>query len=321
MNTALLKENWQSVIPNLETRSEFSVSPTARLGHVHLMVANLDRQIPFYQKVLGMQLHWREGASAGLGAGEGDLLRLTEEKGARRPRGTTGLYHFALLYPSRKELARAMARLFALRYPNAPTDHVVSETTYLDDPEGQTIELYMRTLQRGEMEIVNGDIVIRRFDGKPATGRDPVDLDDLFQELTPDDPLELPLPKGTKMGHVHLWGASVADSMHFYHDVLGFQSGPVSTVYRIGEVGLSADQPHVIAFNTWHGEGAPRPPENSLGMRYFTIELSDQAELRRVLERVQQDDIAMEEIEEGILVRDPSSLGVVLTTSNQTRIA
>lgn len=299
----------------LATETQYLVPPTTRLGHVHLNVADLDRQIKFYQAVLGMQLHWRKDASAGLGAGEHDLLRLTELKGARRPpRGTTGLYHFALLYPSRKELARAMARLFALRYPNSPTDHVISETTYLDDPEGQNIELYIRTLHRGVMEITEDDISIRRFDGKPASGRDPVDLESMFAELSPDDLLDQPLPKGTTLGHVHLYAASIPDQMRFYRDVLGFPRGPVSTSFRMGEVGLSKEQNHVIAWNTWQGEGAPPPPEHSLGMRYFTIELP---ELGKVLDRVKDAGIRTEETEEGILVRDPSSLGVILATPNQ----
>src|SRR5437762_10269857 len=101
------------------TETLVSIPPATALGHVHLTVANLERQIGFYQTVLGFKLHWREGAHAGLGAGGDDLLRLTELPGARRVQGTTGMYHFAILYPSRRELARAIARLFAMRYPNA----------------------------------------------------------------------------------------------------------------------------------------------------------------------------------------------------------
>ncbi len=294
--------------------SEFSIHPATKLGHVHLTVADLDREILFYQNLLGMQLHWRKGGSAGLGAGEDDLLRLTEVPGARPQANTTGLYHFALLYPNRKELARAIARLFAHRYPNSPTDHVMSETTYLDDPQGQTIELYIRTLHRGKVGVVNDDIFVRRYDGKPASGRDPLDLDDLFRELTSDDPLDVPLPKGTTQGHVHLYASSLADSMHFYHEVLGFAKGPLSNKFRMGEVGLSEEQNHVIAFNTWKGEGAPPAPANALGIRYFTIVLPDQTALGQVLERVQQHGIATERTEEGLLIRDPSSIGVVLTT-------
>ena len=89
------------------TKSESRIHPATWPGHEHLMVANLDRQVEFYQKVTGLKLHWREGAAAGLGVGHEDLLRLTEACGARRYRSTTGLYHFAILLPNRRELARA----------------------------------------------------------------------------------------------------------------------------------------------------------------------------------------------------------------------
>src|SRR5688572_19524375 len=117
-------------------RDTFVLDPTTRLGHVHLTVANLDRQLTFYQQILGFHLHWRQGSEAALGTSQEILLRLTEQPNARRVQHTTGMYHFAILYPSRKELARVIARLFAMRYPNAPTDHVISKTTYLDDLEG-----------------------------------------------------------------------------------------------------------------------------------------------------------------------------------------
>ena len=121
------------------------IHPDSRIGHVHLTVADLERQIEFYRNVVGFELRWREGETAGLGAGQADLLRMTEDSGPSRVRGTTGLYHFAILYPNRRELARSVARLFELRYPNYPTDHLMTETTYLDDPEGNGIELYTDT--------------------------------------------------------------------------------------------------------------------------------------------------------------------------------
>jgi len=128
-----------------EIQSEISVTsalhPATRLGYVHLTVASLERQLPFYTQVLGFKLHWREGAEVALGTETEVLLRLSEVPTARRVQHTSGMYHFAILYPSRKELARAIARLFALRYPNALTDHGVSKTTYLDDLEGNNIEM------------------------------------------------------------------------------------------------------------------------------------------------------------------------------------
>jgi catechol 2,3-dioxygenase len=288
--------------------------PATRLGHVHLTVADLESQLIFYQQVLGLRLHWREGSSAGLGAGKEDLLRLTEIKGAKRVRGTTGLYHFALEYPSRRELARALARLFALHWRNYPTDHVISKTTYLDDPEGQNIELYIPSPEDGAYVKRDGEVVgIHHADGRPSDGREPLDVEALLRELDPDDQLDVPVPEGVKLGHVHLYGANNQDSMHFYRDVLGFEELSLRSRLRFGEVTLNDYLPHVIAFNTWQGEGAPPPPANSLGMRSFEVVLPGQAELTRVIARVAQAGGAVEQTAQGMLVRDPSQIGVMLT--------
>ena len=318
MYTVLSKDILKNVIPNSEPKPKFSLPITTRLGHVHLTVSNLDSQISFYEKVLGMQLHWREGISAGLGAGEKDLLRLTEVKGAYRSHRTTGLYHLGLMYPNRKELARATARLFALRYPNAPTDHGISKSIYLDDSEGNTIELYILTLGDARLAIENGQGVAYYADGRIGTGRDRLDLGALFSELTPDDQLDLPLPKGTRLGHVNLYSSGLEPMRQFYRDVLGFQNGLNWDEMGSFDVGLEESQPHIIAVNTWKGNGIPPAPKDALGIRYFTIELPNQIELGQVLEHVQQAGFAMEETNEGILVRDPSSISVVLTSTNHS---
>jgi catechol 2,3-dioxygenase len=302
-----------SYIP-LSSTEGFRLPSATRLGHVHLTVARLDHQIAFYTRVLGMTLHWRAGAEAALGTESAVLLRLTEVPFARRVQHTTGMYHFAILYPSRRELARAVARLFALRYPNAPTDHGVSKTTYLDDPEGNTIELYVRSLDDAVFDFVDGRPIVRYADGRIGDGRDPLDLEALFNELDPDAPLDAPLPQGAQIGHMHLDGSSLEASMDFYAGVLGFEPGPMVAAFRMGEVGLDAQQPHVIAFNTWKGTGIPPSPENALGMRYFTVILPDAAELERVVERVRAAGIPTEETPGGLALRDPSLIALILTS-------
>ena len=293
--------------------ASLKLDPTTRLGHVHLTATNLDQQIAFYTQVLGFKLHWREGFEAALGTEAEALLRLTENLAARRYQHTTGMYHFAILYPSRKELARAIARLFGLRYPNAPTDHGVSMTTYLDDLEGNNIELYIRTLDRAVFELVNGQMQVRYADGHIGSGRDPLDVDALLSELDKDEKLDLPLPEGTRIGHMHLYASSLEDSMAFYRDVLGFREGPMIPDFRMGEVGLDAQQPHVVAFNTWKGKGAPPAPPDAVGLRCFTIVPPNAAEMQRAVERVQAAGLPIEDTPEGLLVRDPSQIGVVLT--------
>jgi len=97
--------------------TEFSIHPQTLIGKVSLTVANLNDQLKFYQQVLGFKLHWREDNKAGLGSGGKDFLLLTEESSLKCYRGGTGLYHVAYLYPNKRELAIAMARLFAFKVP------------------------------------------------------------------------------------------------------------------------------------------------------------------------------------------------------------
>lgn len=298
-------------LPQAQTQAHFAIHPATRMGHVHLTVADLDRQVEFYREVIGLKLHRREGTTAGLGVGKEDLLRLTEVRSARRYRGTTGLYHFAVLLPSRRELARAIARLFSLRYRNYPTDHVMTQTTYLDDPEGNGIEIYADTPEEGTFAIVNGEFVVHDARGVRRSGRDPLDVEALLRELAPNDTLDAPMPAGTKIGHVHLHVADVGAAVHFYHDLLGFDTMGLSQ--RMGAAFVSAGgYHHHIGLNTWVGEGAPSPPPDALGMRYFTVVLPSETELDRVAERVQQAGIATEQTKAGILVRDPSRNGLML---------
>jgi catechol 2,3-dioxygenase len=296
-----------------------AINPATRIGGVHLTVADLEGQIAFYEQVIGLKLLRRDGGTASLG-GDGDegsapdeeLLRLSEVRGARRAKGRTGIYHFAILLPSRKELGRVIARLFSLRYPNSPTDHVMTQTTYLEDPEGNTIEIYADTPEEGVMGVVKGEFIARRVNGIPSSGRDPLDVEALFRMLTPEDRLDEPMPAETKMGHVHLYVADLDETMHFYHDILGFDNMGIGRSFRMGMVSAGGYHHH-IGFNTWLGEGAPPPPAEALGLRYFKVVLPDGDELGKLLERVQGAGVTTLEMEDGVLVRDPSQNGVLLS--------
>ena len=129
------------------TATESATSPprlpaTLRLGAVHLTVSDLDSSVAFYREAIGLRLHRREKAVAAMGAGGEDLVVLHEEAGARRAGRHAGLYHYALLYPSRVELARAALRLVVTRTPiQGASDHGTHEAIYLPDPDGNGIEL------------------------------------------------------------------------------------------------------------------------------------------------------------------------------------
>jgi catechol 2,3-dioxygenase len=294
-----------------ENKTEFSIHPATLMGYVSLKVANLENQIAFYTQVLGFKLHWREGNKAGLGAGGADLLHLTEEPNLKRYRGVTGLYHFAILFPSKRELARAMARLFALRYANYPTDHIMTKTTYLDDPEGNGIELYAESPEDGTWSLANGEYITRRKDGSLSNGREPLNVNALFQLLSEDDSLDQPIPLETRVGHVHLHVRDVQEAVDFYHGVIGFDVMGVAKAFRMGFVSAGGYHHH-LGLNTWQGEGAPPPPIDAAGLKYFTVELPNQEALNEVIGRIDKAGIPSNQTEEGILLQDPSQNNVML---------
>jgi catechol 2,3-dioxygenase len=297
----------------------FSINPATLIGHVSLSVANLENQIAFYQHVLGFKLHWRDGKKAGLGApfgdlptGGADLLRLTEEPNFKKYHRVTGLYHYAVVFPNRRELARAVARLFALKYPNAPTDHIMTKTTYLDDPEGNGIELYAESPEDGTWTMKDGQYITRRADGSLSDGREPLDVDALFKHLKEDDRLDVSIPEGTRLGHIHLHVRNLHEAVDFYHNVIGFDVMGVVENFQMAFVSAGGYHHH-IGLNTWQGAGAPPPPPDAVGLCYFTVELPDQKALDEVIARVDAAGIASNQMDVGLLLHDPSQNGVVLT--------
>jgi len=300
-----------SVLPNSETKTEFSIHPKTRMGHISLTVANLDNQIEFYTKVMGFKLHWKGGNKAGLGSGDNDLLLLTEQPNLKKYRGVTGLYHVAYVFPNRRELAIAVARLFAIKYPNSPTDHIMTKTTYLDDLEGNGIELYCESPEDGTWRFANGKYESIRADGSWSDGREALDLDELFSHLTEEDKLNVSVPPELRIGHVHLHVRDVDEAVEFYHGIIGFDVMGVAKAYQMGFVSAGGYHHH-IGLNTWQGAGAPPPPPDAVGLRYFTIDLPNQEAYDEVVFRVDEAGIPSNMIEAGLLLHDPSQNGVIL---------
>jgi catechol 2,3-dioxygenase len=298
-----------------QIKTEFSIHPRTMMGAISLKVANLEDQLEFYQKAMGFKLHWREGNKAGLGAGGNDLLLLTEEPNVKKYRGVTGLYHVAYLFPDRRELAIAMARLFALKYPNSPTDHIMTKTTYLDDLEGNGIELYCESPEDGTWMFRDGKFESYRKDGSWSDGREPLDVDALFKHIKEGDRLDQPVPPELKIGHVHLHVRDVDEAVNFYHGIIGFDIMGVSKPFQMGFVSAGGYHHH-LGLNTWQGRGAPPPPPDALGLRYFTIDLPDQKAHDEVVARVDAADIPSNMIEAGLLIHDPSQNGVVLRVAS-----
>lgn len=292
--------------------NSYQIDSATTLGHVHYITSNLDRQLDFYINTLGMKLNWREDHQAGLGTGLEDLIIFSELQEAIRYPQSTGMYHFALLLPNRKELGRVIARLFELQIPNSPTDHVITKTTYVNDPDGNTIEIYIYSLNDGTFSYQDGTFNAHWSDGRPSNGREPLDIKQFFDELSSEDAISDPLPETTIMGHVHLFGNDLIKQMAFYRDVLGFREGGMGEKIGMAEVAL--DRPHVIAFNTWQGKTARPQPENSIGIKYFSIILPSSRALTEVLARIQDHQIPFDQTANGIFLNDPSGITLRLDT-------
>jgi len=268
------------------------------VGPVSLTVSDLPRALAFYTERLGFRVHTEAPGAARLGAGGDDLLVLVERKGAQRAPWSTGLFHFAVLLPSREALARALFRLTDTRTPlQGAADHLVSEALYLADPEGNGIELY-RDRPREEWTWENGAI-------RMAT--DPLDLEALLSQGAAAGAAWRGLPEGTILGHVHLRVAHIAPAERFYCDLLGFD---LTTRYGTMASFVSAGgYHHHVAFNTWGGVGAPPLPETAAGLKEFVVRVSGADEVERILERVRA---AGMPVSGGGLVRDPSGNAVRL---------
>jgi catechol 2,3-dioxygenase len=280
------------------------VPAATRMGPVHLTVADLERSLDYYQNVLGLDLIEQSQPWVSLGVDGSELLVLWEERGATPAVGYTGLYHFALLLPERRDLARWLAHALRDRLPLVGlSDHFVSEAVYLSDPDRHGIEVYWdrpRAIWEGQVES--------------RLTTQPLDVDDLLGEL--DDPASEPfrrLPAATVMGHVHLKVARIPETIAFYRDVLGF--GLMAALGSQAAFFGAGGYHHHVGANTWESAGAPPPPADSAALRHATVvvpTVDERDEIARRLDRLGQEP---DETVAGLLVRDPSGNGLVLAAA------
>src|SRR6266480_1304673 len=285
-----------------------SIAARTGMGAVELAVIDADRAHRFYRDYVGLTPLASDGPELRFGAAGRELVVLYPD--AERPvvPGTSGLYHLAIVVPDRRELARVIGRLARLRWEQYPTDHVMTKANYLSDPDGNGIEIYTESPEDGTMGFGNGTFVAYDKDGNPRSGRDPIDLDELFSHLREDDRLDSPMPEGTKMGHVHLHVADVGDALRFYHDLVGFDvMGHVPGVGFVSAGGYH----HHLGLNTWAGRGARPAPPGSAGLRRFTVELPTQSDLDGVTSRLEHGKVRVAEEGDGYAAVDPSANRVV----------
>lgn len=280
----------------------FHSKPTTFVSHVAMKVEDLERSLQFYRDITGFNILEQTSTAAKLTAdGKTSILTLVQPKDVIPKQGrTTGLYHFALLLPEKIDLANIVVHLIENDIRFGSADHLVSEAHYLQDPDGNEIEIY-----------IDRDPSEWRWTGQEvAMTTDPLDFERLLKNRVSGKKWE-GLPSETLMGHVHLHVSELKKTEEFYVKGLG-----LDVVNRFGSQALflsSGKYHHHIGVNTWNGVGAPKPPENSVGMASFTLVLSSEEAIQETVTNLEQMGASVTEEDGRRTTYDPSGIRIVLT--------
>jgi catechol 2,3-dioxygenase len=291
-------------VPSQQSQG-ISIAPETQIGLVSLAVADLDRSLRYYSQAIGFAVLEQQEKHAVLGVPETPLLFLTEEAGAQPfPHdryGYTGLYHFAILVPSRADLGRWLRYWITSGLPfPGQGDHLVSEAFYITDPDGNGIEVY-RDRPREEWPFINGQLQM---------AADPIDIQGVLAEAEREGKPWSGMAAGTRLGHMHLQVGDIPQAEAFYHGVLGFDiMARMPSALFISAGGYH----HHIGMNTWHSRGAGPAPAGIAGLRTFTIELPNEDARAAVLARVAAAGYTSTKSGQVVTVQDPWQNTLCLT--------
>lgn len=280
------------------------IHPSIKLGPVSLRISNLAQSVRFYTEVVGLKMLRQHGRVAELTAdGKQPLLIIEEIQDLVRPQTrTAGLYHFAILVPNRESLGLVLANLIAHNIPVGQGDHLVSEALYINDPDGNGIEIYADRPRDTWKRDANGEYVMTT---------DPVDVEGLL--ALSKDKEWYGLPEETVIGHVHFHVSNLHDARVFYCDVLGFE---LTAHYGGAALFISAGgYHHHIGLNVWAGIGVPNTPRSAAGMEDYTIELPSHEELEAVTGRIREAGLRLEQRDGVWAVQDPSDIWIRLVVA------
>lgn len=280
------------------------IPPDTSIGKVRLRVADIDDLATFYERVVGLRAMERDGDIVRLGPEGGQpLIELVSAPGAPpAPSFSTGLFHLAILVPDRAELARSLQRAAGAGWRlTGASDHLVSEALYLQDPEGNGIEIY-RDRPRDQWNHDGDELRMATL---------PLDLESVLGELEPGQQPANGMPAGTTIGHVHLQVADIPAAEGFYNGALGLE---VTVRSYPGALFLAAGgYHHHIGVNTWQSQGAKPPPDGALGLDRYELVLPDANERDAAADRVGGSGDPVR-LDEGVLATDPSGNRVLLTS-------
>ena len=246
------------------------------LAEVALNVRDIENQTAFYHQLLGLEILNQSEKEVLLGAGGKPLVKLIKTEDTSNPKQSYGLYHMALLLPSREDLANIFKHLLDLKIPLVGgADHGYSEAIYLEDLESNGIELYR------DKPVTVWDI---REDGRMIGVTEELSAQDIYelgQEIEP-----FAIASGTRMGHVHLSVKNSLEASSFYQESLGLEDK--FTIPHASWI-ASGDYHHHLAVNEWGGKNLARREHGMVGLSYYVVEVENKEELLKVFAQSQTD--------------------------------
>ena len=277
-----------------------AVDMPAFVDHSHLTVIDLPMVSAFYQQAMGLSVQEKAASGETLGVAGRPLLTLTTGgNAARAPRNAPGLFHTAFLVPNRRELGRWLAHAAHNNVPlTGASDHLVSEAIYLDDPEGNGIEIY-RDRDRAEWTYVPDGTV------KMATHR--LDLQALYDEAPKDG--WNGQENGTAIGHIHLQVSDIPEADAFFRDVLGLD---IMARYPGASFFATGKYHHHVAANVWNSRGQPKRQGGMSGLADYTIRFNDRAKLDAAVKKLDELSIATTRTGDTVSLVDPWGIGLKL---------
>ena len=243
----------------------FHKKPVSYVGEIALKVMDIQKMKQFYQEIIGFEVISEMQNNVELGAGGKVLVKLEAIEGLTPKQGRyAGLYHFAILLPTREDLGKILIHLHQQGIQLGSSDHLVSEALYLSDPEGNGIEIY-RDREPEQWNWSNEEV---------SMAVDPIDAQGLVEEAQKTPELWKGMPDTTVMGHIHLHVSNLMEAKSFYVDGLGFEV--VSSMG--GQALFLADKKyhHHIGMNVWNGIGIPALPEKEAGLHYYTLIMEEE---------------------------------------------
>ena len=266
------------------------------LAEAVLNVKDLVSQTAFYQQIIGLEILSQTEAEAVLGISGKALVHLIQAQESGEVREHYGLYHLAILLPIRKALADVLKHLTDLQIPLVGgADHGYSEALYLEDLEGNGIELYR------DKPVATWDI---REDGRIIGVTEALAAQDIYELGERVEPFIL--AEGTRMGHIHLSVKDSRKSSQFYQNVLGLEdkfSVPSASWIAAG------DYHHHLAVNEWGGKGLAPRKQGLPGLAYYVIEVASKEELLTIAQRAQEVDAPIKWLTSSQLeVTDPDGI-------------